>query len=107
MGTPLTDLLGSPTAIGTVTNGITKAIAKSFRSHPMRHQTGAEVKRRFEICVKWFKLLRMEKKWSIDRAVSELHKALRAELDGSEYKPDERSVWAPEPSESRLIIPGR
>lgn len=96
MGTALTDLLQSPTAIGTVTTGIQKAVERSLASHPMRHLTRAEVKRRFDLCVKWFKVMRMDHKFSIDRAVSQLGTALRAELDGKPFNPHTKALWRPE-----------
>lgn len=105
MATALTELLGSPVAIGAVTNGIETAIRHSFASHPMRHKTADEVKRRFEICVKWFRVFRTEKKFSIDRSVDQLGRALRAELDGVEYKPHERALWAPEAEPPRVWTP--
>ncbi len=48
--------------------------------------------------MRWFKVLRMEKKLSIERCVDELPKALRAELDGLPYQPHARSLWMPEDS---------
>lgn len=95
MGTPLTDLLLSQAALGQVTRGIHNAIAASLLSHPLRHLTKQETKRRFEICVRWFKVLRLEKKFSIDRCVDELPKALVCELDERKYEPHDRAVWMP------------
>lgn len=96
MGTELTDLLTNRVALGAVTNGIHKAVDRSFTSHPMRHLTRAEVKRRFEICTKWFRRFRTENKFSIDRSVDLLTRALRSELDGVEYKPHDRALWRPD-----------
>jgi hypothetical protein len=95
MGTPLTDLLQTPASLGAVTKGIQRAVERSLKSHPMRHLTRDEVKRRFDICVRWFKVLRMDKKLSIERCVDEMPKALRAELDGKKYEPHVRSLWMP------------
>lgn len=97
MGTALTDLLNNPISLGAVTNGIEAAITKSFRTHPMRHKTEAEVRRRFDICVRWFRTFRTDSrfKFSIDRCVNELPKALRAELDGVTYTPHTRALWTP------------
>ena len=96
MGTNLTELLGSPKAVGTVTNGILAAVHASLVSHPMLGLTQAEIKRRFDICLRWFKELRFERKFSIERCVDEMPKALRAELDGLPYQPHGRSLWMPE-----------
>lgn len=96
MGTALTDLLGTA-ALGHVTRGIQAAISKSFRTHPVRHRTDAEVKRRFEICIRWFKAFRFEKKYSIERSVDEMGHALAADLSGVDYAPKrDRAVWAPD-----------
>lgn len=96
MGTPLTDLLTDPGQLGRVTAAIETAVAKSFESHAMRHTTRAEVKRRFDICLRWFRALREEYKWSNDRAADTLAQALAAELNGGTFTPDARSVWMPE-----------
>lgn len=96
MGTPLTDLLQTPAALGTVTTGIQKAVDRSLASHPMRHVTRDEIRRRFGICVKWFKAMRLDYKFSIDRAVAQLGAALRAELDGRSFDPHTRALWRPE-----------
>ncbi len=100
MGSPLTDLLQTPASLSAVTIGIQRAVERSLKSHPMRKLTRDEVKRRFGICVRWFKVLRVEKKLSIERCVDEMPKALRAELDGRPYEAHARSLWLPEDGSS-------
>lgn len=96
MGTPLTDLLKDPATLGRVTASIETTIAKSFETHAMRHMTQAEVKRRFDICLKWFRSMRVESFFSNERACSELPAALAAELNGGTFTPSTRAVWMPE-----------
>jgi hypothetical protein len=67
----------------------------SFKEQNMRNPTQAEIRRRFEICVKWAKVMRGDLQWGLDRVCDNLQHALRAELLGQEYKPDNRSCWMP------------
>lgn len=97
MGTPLTELLQNPTALGSVTNAIDQSVRMSFRSHPMRHVTSAEIRRRFEICVGFFRESRQTTPpLSIQRCIDEFPKVLRAKLDGRDYVPHRRTLWTPE-----------
>lgn len=61
-----------------------KRLGKTFRQ---RIQTNAEVRRRADICCKWFRILRAECRYSTSRAISQLSHALRTELDGGQYEP--------------------
>lgn len=83
--------------VGRVTIGITETIEHSFETdqvlRPVR--TRDEIERRFRICIQWFVLLRRELEWSVPRILDDLPKALRHELDGTPYSPDEKHVsWA-------------
>jgi len=80
---------------GRVTLIFEKAIAVSFQ-HDRARQTAAEIKRRFEICCSIFESLRADLQWGIDRIEDHLPAYLRCELDGIEWKPDERTVWTPQ-----------
>ena len=80
--------------VGKVTRGIIDSIEDSFESdqvlRPVR--TRNEIERRFRICIKWFVTLRRDLKWSVPRILDDLPKALRHELDGTPYSPDEKHV---------------
>jgi hypothetical protein len=83
--------------ISAVVAAIRTVVALSVKSHPMREgMTGAELKRRADIAIRWFERLRGDLGWSVDRALSATHSALTAELDGREYVPDTEAVmWKP------------
>jgi len=72
--------------LGRLTNGVTAAVHRSFEQQSMRNPTNDEVKRRFEICVKWALTFRGELKWGIQRIVDELDNVLRSELLGTPYQ---------------------
>lgn len=58
--------------------------------------TQDEEKRRAEILGKWFRRLRGDLGFSLNRTLDELPRALRAELDGGSYTPPEKNrLWAP------------
>ncbi len=81
-----------------VVASITETIAETFAvGHPgaMAAPTMAELKRRFALCEKWYRDLRGQKQWSIERALAALKDVLRTELGGGTYEPDDRQVWAP------------
>ena len=71
------------------------ALDTSFKEANMRNPTQAEIRRRFEICVKWAKVLRGDLGWGIARICDTLTDALRTELLGQEFKPSERACWMP------------
>lgn len=87
--------LVSEKQVGKVTLAIEKAVTDSFKKHPVRHLTSAEIKRRFEMCADIFEALRGDMKWGIDRACDRLLEYLNAKLDGTDWKPDARTIWAP------------
>ena len=79
--------------LGSLTTGIEEVVGRSFVEQRMRNPTHAEVKRRFEICMKWAITFRGDLKWGIQRIVDELANALRAELLGQAYSPPTRQCW--------------
>ena len=83
-----------PKEIGRITLGFTVAIEQSFLDDQAR-MTQAEVKRRFEICVKIFRELRGDLHWGVQRILSKLPEYLRCELDGHPWTPDTRAMWMP------------
>ena len=69
--------------VGRVTLFFERVIGDSMTSHPMRHFTQAEAKRRFNICASIFEKLRGDLKWGIDRieqqtTSSNLHSTCKA-----------------------------
>lgn len=79
--------------VRTIQAVFTSLVADSFDTHPMRVKTEAEARRRGQILVKWYRALRGEKKWSLDRTLSALRKALECELDGKTYVPSDRTLY--------------
>lgn len=71
-------------------------IARSLETHPMRHLTHAEVKRRFDMCAGIFERLRGQLGWGIARTLDRMPQYFQAELNGSQWTPDERACWMPE-----------
>ena len=57
--------------------------------------TLGEIRRRFNICMKWAKTLRGDLKWGVQRIADEMTVVLRAELLGTSYTPSSREIWAP------------
>ncbi len=103
--TPFADLLSDGQAVQ-VTLKFEQLIMESFATDAGREAiakgtkgkavaTAAEIKRRFNILADWFKTLRGDLGWSLQRIFTELPFALRAKLDGQLYVPNTRSSWAP------------
>ena len=82
-------------ALGKITNGVFVAVSKSFEAQQMKNPTRDEVKRRFQICMKWAITLRGDLQWGLDRIVDELPNALATELRGGDYSPPKRQCWLP------------
>lgn len=89
----------SPAAVGKLTKGIMSAITRSFREDKSR-QTQDEIRRRGHLCVGIARELRHDLKWSVDRIVDEMPKALRSKLDGIPWDPSKvRALWVPPSAE--------
>lgn len=102
-GRPFAELAGDPALQIKAMRQFMAILAKSFQQDALtlgvdaarRHLTDAEKKRRADIMQRWYRELRALGFGHI-RAMDELPKALRAELDGLPYTPPERRrVWAP------------
>lgn len=89
-----------------VVAGIEAAVIASFAVDADRRSivmpagsriTAAEMKRRVEMCVEMFRVLRGDAKWSVTRIVDHLPDMLRKKLDGEEWMPAENGPahWAP------------
>lgn len=82
--------------VGKVTSGIQVAIAMSFETDQVLRpvQTENEIAHRFEICIRWFVILRRDLGWTVPKIIDKLPTILRTELDGGKFEPeDERSSW--------------
>jgi len=67
---------------------------KDFRK---RIQTKAEERRRGEILIRWFRVMRQDEGYSLQQALDLLPRALRTELDGGQYQPPPKNrLWTPE-----------
>jgi hypothetical protein len=75
--------------------GIEHAVAKSFDDDHSQ-MTGAEVRRRFDICARLVGQLRGDLGWGLQRVLDHLPGYLRCELDGQPWEPDRRTCWMPE-----------
>jgi len=92
---PFAEMVKDPRTGLEVANAICKAIASSFaedekslgKTFRQKIQTEAEVRRRADICGKWFRILRAECGYSTARAIATLADALRAELNGGTFEP--------------------
>jgi hypothetical protein len=106
-GSPFADLVDNPQRYRMVANRIAEILAGSFAEDERRHGkdyaqracTQQEQKRRTEILGRWFRELRGDLGWSIERTLDHLAKALRTELDGGTYTP-------PVGKGNRLWVPG-
>lgn len=85
-------------ALGRLTQAAITTIGKSFEQQAMRNPTQDEVKRRFEIVMKYAVMLRGDLKWGLDRICDTLPEILRTELLGQRWEPtqsDKRQCWMP------------
>jgi hypothetical protein len=76
---------------------ITEVVEDSFVSHPMRHRTGDEEKRRATITMGWLQKLVKEHGYTLDKAIHTMRRALLTELDGGTFTPplhDARTIYA-------------
>jgi hypothetical protein len=89
-------LLENDRQLAQVTGAFEAMIARSLETHPMRHVTRAEVKRRFEMCTAIFERLRGQLSWGIARTLDRMPGYFEAELNGSPWSPDERACWMPQ-----------
>lgn len=94
MGRPFADLLTD----GQYSAAVMKfeaVLVASFGQRPVRHMTQQHIKDRYALCEKIFRLLRGDLKWGLERVWGHMLGYLLKELDGSDWKPDARTVWAP------------
>lgn len=77
--------------VGPVTTGIEAAISASFQTDQVIRpvMTQNEIRRRFNLCVRGFCIMRRDLKWAVPRIIDELPVFLRCHLDGMKWEPDE------------------
>ena len=82
---------------------VERAVMRSFETRPLpiRGITSNECRRRVKICERIWTVLRIDHKWSVQRACDHLYRFLLAELDGLSWEQDKRSIWVPEQSEPK------
>lgn len=82
-----------------VADAVEQAVLRSFQDRPMRHGiTQAEARRRVAICERIWKVLRLDKGWSVQRACDHMYRFLLCEIDGVPWEPNDRSIWVPDGS---------
>jgi len=96
-----------------ITIRLSEIVAASFREDAQEQQgrigahivstrpTDSEIKRRLDICKRWFGVLRNDYGYSFPRIFDTLPHALRADLDGKPFNPSTRATWAPDAEVSR------
>lgn len=95
------DLVRKPEDMQRAALGFIRAIENSFVQDRERSTltiliTEKEVNRRFSICEEWFRVMRGDLGYSLDRAMDFLPLALRATLDGTPFDPPTgNGGWAP------------
>ena len=98
---PFLDLVENEN-VATIVRAIETSIRQSFEHDRQRSAivllsvqkpAQAEVKRRTEMCIHIFKVLRGDMKWSIGRIVDHMPLYLRKELDGESWQPSAHTHW--------------
>lgn len=86
------DPIGAAFFMGRVADAIERSFAED-----LSRRTGAEVQRRFNLCVDIFRTLRHKPFcWGLSRIADMLGPALRQKLDGVPWSPErQRKTWAP------------
>jgi len=98
------EFLNSPEQLATVTQRIEGMLFDSFKEDARKSRSreiqvsNSEMRRRFEILTNWFRVLRGDMGYSLQRTLDEMPMALRAELDGVPYVPNQRTMWASAPT---------
>ena len=87
-----------------VARAVEQAVMRSFETRPLplRGITVSEARRRVQICERIWKALRLDKRWSLQRACDHLYRYLVAELDGVAWEPNDRALWVPDQPQKEL-----
>ena len=67
-------------------------VAVSYLEDKSR-RTMAENRRRTQLCIDLIRVMRSDCRWSVQRCIDELPRALRCKLDGAPWEPDKRQTW--------------
>jgi hypothetical protein len=100
------DYQNDRTRFDMIVDGIERAVRGSFGlATEIKH---SEVKRRTDICARWFCTLRYDLGWSTMRCADELASCLRCELSGVDYVPATGDSWFADGSadRDRIILLG-
>lgn len=80
--------------LGQVMARFEEVVMRSLEADGARF-TAAEVRRRFQICERLFRVLRGDLGWGLQRVLDHLPHYLRCELDGQAWEPDRSACWMP------------
>lgn len=107
---PFGALLSSPEQLTAVAAQVERVILESFgweAAHKLVVPvvTQPEIKRRFDIVEKYFRIFRGDLKWSVERALDHIGPALFCELvNGTPYEiPAERDTWIQTTDEKAVV----
>lgn len=100
---PFLKLLSSKRELKETMDKIEDCILRSFGQDAQREPfkqhkvTQVEVKHRFGICERWIRRARGDLKFSMQKTLDLMQHALRSELDGKVYDPDQPAgrIWTP------------
>lgn len=76
-----------------VVRAFDRAITRSFDAHGMSHPTRAEVKARFDACVRILRVLRGDMRWGLTKSLDHVPAFLADELAGRKWEPRVRASW--------------
>lgn len=91
-------------ALAEVTLAVEAAVVTSFVQDDSRSVikrvgriTQNDMRQRGQICINIFRVLRGDMKWSRQKCIDFLPAYLRKQLDGEDWEPEARTVWAADP----------
>lgn len=73
---------------------LTAIVAHSFVTHPMRHPTTAEHKRRVDATTRIYFEFRRDKRWTEAKSINHVRAALVAELNTQAFNARDRGMYA-------------
>lgn len=100
---PMLELCTRPGDMAKVTKVMLRVVAKSFLDDKSTPTTN-EMKRRCDMCIDLFRIMRRDCGWSLIRCMDNLDTALRAKLDGAPWEPSKKNAWSPAEDSSQTEI---